>query len=94
MSNKITQTRYYKTIFAYEILRTLNIYEQIRSLKYLILQKMYIKHSFSKTFDWKWEETNFNRIALVNLLVGKTRNCAYLEIGCASNALFDSQYPP
>jgi len=51
---------------------------------------MYIKHSFSKTFDWKWEETNFNRIALVNLLVGKTRNCAYLEIGCASNALFDS----
>jgi hypothetical protein len=90
MSNKIVPTPYYRTIFRYEILRKLNLYETLRKFKYWILQKKYRKNSFSKSFDWNWGETNFNRIALVNLLVGKTPNCAYLEIGCASNELFDS----
>jgi hypothetical protein len=46
----------------------------------------------SKKFDWCWNEKGFNRIALVNMLVGKTKgvNTSYLEIGCARNALFDS----
>jgi hypothetical protein len=90
MSNKIVQSRYYKTIFLYETLRRINLYETLRGMKYWILQKKYRKNSFGKAFDWNWEETNFNRIALVNLLVGKTANCAYLEIGCASNDLFNS----
>ncbi|MGH6848139.1 MAG: class I SAM-dependent methyltransferase [Methylocella sp.] len=59
-------------------------------MKYWILQKKYRNNSFDKEFDWNWEEIHFNRIALVNLLVGNTHDCAYLEIGCASNALFDS----
>ncbi len=90
MPNEIGKTRYYKTIFLYETIRMLNLYETLRRLKYWILQKKYRNNSFGKAFDWNWEEINFNRIALVNLLVGKKHNCAYLEIGCASNDLFDS----
>ncbi len=35
-------------------------------------------------------KVNFNRIALVNLLVSKKSDCAYLEIGCATNDLFNA----
>jgi len=89
MSNEIAQTAYYKQTFLYKTLRY--FFGPIRRrLRYSILKKQYGKHSFNKAFDWNWQETNFNRIALVNLLVRKTPNCAYLEIGCASNSLFDS----
>jgi hypothetical protein len=37
--NEIGKTRYYKTIFLYETIRMLNLYETLRRLKYLILQK-------------------------------------------------------
>ena len=47
-------------------------------------------HAESRRFDWDWKATNYNRIALVNLLLTKKHDPAYLEIGCASNALFDS----
>jgi SAM-dependent methyltransferase len=54
-----------------------------------------MKHNHLK-FDWNlkisWNEINFNRIALVNLLLRNYENPRYLEIGCASNALFDSVY--
>jgi hypothetical protein len=46
--------------------------------------------AYDKTFDWDWKKTNFNRIALVNLLVSQKPDCAYLEIGCAANDLYDS----
>jgi SAM-dependent methyltransferase len=46
--------------------------------------------AYDKTFDWNWKQTHFNRIALVNLLVSAKRDCAYLEIGCAANDLYDS----
>lgn len=54
------------------------------------LQKKYAANSYDKSFNWDWKTTNFNRIALVNLLVSKKSDCAYLEIGCASNDLYDS----
>jgi hypothetical protein len=43
-----------------------------------------------KAFDWDWKRTNFNRIALVNLLCAARPGGDYLEIGCQGNALFDS----
>ena len=67
MPNEIGKTRYYKTIFLYETIRMLNLYETLRRLKYSILQKKYRDNSFGKAFDWNWEEINFNRIALVDL---------------------------
>lgn len=54
-----------------------------------------MKHKHLK-LDWNlnisWNDINYNRIALVNLLLRNYDNPRYLEIGCASNALFDSVY--
>jgi methyltransferase family protein len=50
----------------------------------------YRQNAFPGTFDWQWEKTNFNRIALVNLLLAKKNGASYLEIGCNTNDLFDS----
>ena len=56
------------------------------------LRLRYASHAHPKVFDWEWGKTHYNRIALVNLLVGNAEgwNTKYLEIGCESNALFDS----
>ncbi len=60
------------------------------SVRDRILRLKYKEHAFDKSFDWGWEKTNYNRIALVNLLIAKKHDPAYLEIGCHSNNLFDS----
>ena len=60
------------------------------ALKDKFLRSKYQNHAFDKTFDWEWEKKNYNRIALVNLLISKRKCPAYLEIGCESNILFDS----
>ena len=57
------------------------------------MQQFRYRHNASdKSFDWQWSEKGFNRIALVNRLVAQKGglNANYLEIGCASNSLFDS----
>lgn len=59
-------------------------------LKSYYLKKKWSHHSDPRTLNWQWDKTNYNRIALVNLLINKFRNPAYLEIGCASNSLFNS----
>jgi SAM-dependent methyltransferase len=61
-----------------------------RTVKRKYLSYKYQVHAFDKSLDWKWQETNYNRIALVNVLVSKKQDPAYLEIGCQSNDLFDS----
>jgi hypothetical protein len=97
---KNSASSYVKRTFFYRAVRYLlaplwsglqNSYRQKKSdsnIKYL--QQQYADHSYDKSFDWDWKKTNFNRIALVNLLVSKKPDCAYLEIGCASNDLYDS----
>jgi hypothetical protein len=62
----------------------------VTMLKYKYQKLKYKKRAFTQSFDWGWGKTNYNRIALVNLLVSKQQNPAYLEIGCQSNTLFDS----
>ena len=49
-------------------------------------------HSHPKHYNWAWESKGFNRVATVNHLISISGglNARYLEIGCASNALFDS----
>ena len=54
------------------------------------LKAKYHDHAFPQSFGWEWEKVNYNRIALVNFLISKKQQPAYLEIGCASNGLFDS----
>jgi hypothetical protein len=60
------------------------------ALKGKFLRSKYRNHAFDKSFDWEWEKTNYNRIALVNLSISKKQDPSYLEIGCHSNDLFDS----
>lgn len=55
-----------------------------------ILRQKWRKHADSRVFFWDWRTINYNRIALVNLLLQRFDNPNYLEIGCASNSLFDS----
>lgn len=72
-----------------------------RAIRYLIrpfnvedgghlLQKKWQHHSDSRSLNWDWNKTNFNRIAVVNLLLNRFKNPAYLEIGCQGDTLFNS----
>ena len=77
-----------------ESLRKSKVYKGLRYIfrpVYLkILEIKYQKNSYGKEINWNWGEINYNRIALVNLLIAKFKNASYLEIGCLSNKLFDS----
>jgi hypothetical protein len=58
---------------------------------------MYLQNKYSYNADhreilWDWKSIQYNRIALVNLLLSKYENPKYLEIGCASNSLFNSVF--
>ena len=55
-------------------------------LRYKVTEIRYKSHAHSKIYTWHWHEKNFNRIALVNLLVAHTRGWEtdYLEIGCCA----------
>jgi hypothetical protein len=59
-------------------------------LKAFYLKVKYAHHADKRTLNWDWTTINYNRIALVNLLIGKFSAPAYLEIGCASDGLFNS----
>jgi len=54
------------------------------------LQKKWSRNADPRHLDFGWDKINFNRIATVNLLLNKFKNPSYLEIGCASNSLFNS----
>lgn len=70
-----------KNLLAIKILRFLCL--KIYSLQFI--------YSFdNKKLNYEWNLIHFNRIALVNLIASRYKNCNYLEIGCANNALFDS----
>lgn len=50
----------------------------------------YRAHASGVRQDWDWEATPYNRIALVNHLLARIPDPAYLEIGCDRNTLFDA----
>ncbi len=43
-----------------------------------------------QVLDFDWSAINYNRSSIVNLLMSLDENENYLEIGCASNLLFDT----
>jgi hypothetical protein len=77
----------YERMFLFQALRRL---EFLKPLYYKVLLRKWSHHSDARKFEWDWGAINYNRIAVVNLLLSKFRDPAYLEIGCASNALFNS----
>lgn len=51
------------------------------------------KHKYDLCLDFDWSKQNYNRTALLNLIISlhpKNNNVAYLEIGCAGDATFNS----
>lgn len=62
----------------------------VAAVKQRIRASRWSHHSDPRSLDWRWEAIHYNRIALVNLLLSKFDDPSYLEIGCASNGLFDS----
>lgn len=54
------------------------------------LVERYKANAYPKSFEWQWRNVHWNRIALVNYVTSSIPECAYLEIGCGDNTLFDS----
>lgn len=61
-----------------------------RLLRAKYLQMRYIGNKYSGAFDWNWRKESYNRISLVNKIISEFNDCRYLEIGCASDQLFNS----
>lgn len=55
-----------------------------------LMQIFYRKNAYHLKCDRDWSRINFNRIAVVNFLLAKKSAGRYLEIGCATNLLFNS----
>jgi SAM-dependent methyltransferase len=55
------------------------------------LREAFAANRDARKFEWQWRRIHFNRVALMNH-VRRTlpADAAYLEVGCGSNALFDS----
>jgi len=56
----------------------------------LVLTRRYRRSRHDSVFDYDWAAVNYDRKAVVNLLLSGNPDGAYLEIGCADNALFDA----
>lgn len=52
--------------------------------------RKYAASRYPHELDYDWAAIPYNRIAIVNLLLSADPGAAYLEIGCASNQLFDA----
>lgn len=61
-----------------------------KNIRIIWNSKKYENNSYPKSFVFNWSDFNFNRIAVVNLILNSYTEPKYLEIGCASNALFNS----
>lgn len=55
-----------------------------------ILVRRYRRARDDGRLDFDWSTVNYDRKAVVNLLLAGKPDGAYLEIGCADNALFDA----
>jgi hypothetical protein len=55
-----------------------------------LLLRKYRASRYPHALDYDWAATRYNRIAIVNLLASANPRGDYLEIGCASNLLFDA----
>ena len=55
-----------------------------------LLLRQYRADRYPHALDYDWAAIRYNRIAIVNRLVAANPGGDYLEIGCASNLLFDA----
>lgn len=62
----------------------------IKRIKYKLNLMKWAEYSSDVVLPWDWGKTNYSRIAVDNILIDKYQDPSYLEIGCASNTLFDA----
>lgn len=62
--------------------------KSLETMHYRNLQAKYAANRSNLSFDWDWDATLYNRIALINHLVARKRRCRYLEIGCENDLVF------
>src|SRR5665213_4026062 len=55
-----------------------------------LLLRKFRADRYPHAFDYDWATIRYNRVSIVNLLVSANPGGDYLEIGCASNLLFDA----
>jgi hypothetical protein len=54
------------------------------------IELIWAKERYDARFDIDWNKTNFNRIAVINLICAGQGCDDYLEIGCRANECFDA----
>jgi hypothetical protein len=90
MSELVSGQGIVKSNIIYKVLRNV-IGPTYNSYKYRSTINKWKHNKDERVLEWDWTKTNYNRIALVNLLVSKFKDPDYLEIGTAgANSLFDS----
>ena len=57
--------------------------------KYIIKPIFYLNHFVSTKLDYKWENSNYDRIVIINKIANKIKAKKYLEIGCDLNQVFN-----
>mgnify|MGYP001115866079 CR=1 FL=1 len=62
----------------------------IYRISYSYDKYLFRNNSYDQSFNWNWEEVNYNRNALINSFVNLFESPKYLEIGCDNNSLFNS----
>jgi len=68
----------------------LYIFKPVFVLTYYLKLFYWKKNRYTKSLNWNFDKSNFNRIALCNYVLSKIENPSFLEIGCNDNALFNS----
>jgi hypothetical protein len=92
ISPEITAKKHTKQNIFNKALQRLVVRPFISPVKRHFLRRKYQHHADSRTLDWDWGSVNFNRIALVNLLLGRIKDPSYLEIGCDRNQIFSQLF--
>lgn len=90
VSPEIIARLHTKQKFVEKVWRYFFVKPFIAPLNNFSLRYKYRRHADPRNFDWDWRSINFNRTAVVNLLLSQFNDPSYLEIGCASNSLFDA----
>ena len=66
------------------------LFRAYRRIRRRAAQQIWASHSYHGRLDIDWQEVNFNRIAVINLLCAGQDTLVYLEIGCRDNECFDA----
>jgi hypothetical protein len=62
----------------------------VQELRDQLLRSRFERNRTGYQLPFNWNDTNYNRTAVINLVLATKPEARYLEIGCADNKTFDS----